>query len=90
MATKEREATMPGVRMSAALLDAVRREAQRRDETVAQVVRRAMRDYVGRANVHEPPHVVPREPDGDRARRALGEASARFTREADRTNLGKP
>lgn len=43
------DATLPPVRLPRALLVAARTEAARRDETLSQVVRRALRAYVGQA-----------------------------------------
>ena len=42
----ENDATLPPTRLPRALLDAARGQARRRDETLSQVVRRALRAYV--------------------------------------------
>lgn len=57
MPSQGRGATMPGVRMPSALLNAAKTEARGGIETVAQVVRRALRDYVGQMpDPHDPQH----------------------------------
>ena len=43
------EGVLPPVRLPRALLDQAKSEARRRDETLSQVVRRALRAYVGSA-----------------------------------------
>lgn len=40
------DAAMPPIRLPRSLLQAARAEAGRRDETLSQVVRRALREYV--------------------------------------------
>ena len=45
----EQDGTLPPVRLPRALLDQARAEAKRRDETLSQVIRRALRAYVGAA-----------------------------------------
>lgn len=42
----ENDATLPPTRLPRALLDAAKAQARRRDETLSQVVRRALRAYV--------------------------------------------
>lgn len=42
----ENDANLPPVRLPRALLDAAKAQARRRDETMSQVVRRALRAYV--------------------------------------------
>lgn len=43
----DNDGVLPPVRLPRALLDQARAEARRRDETLSQVVRRALRAYVG-------------------------------------------
>ncbi len=45
----ENDATLPPTRLPRALLDAAKAQARRRDETLSQVVRRALRAYVASA-----------------------------------------
>lgn len=54
----ENRATLPPIRLPLNLLDAAKAKAERRDETLSQVVRRALRAYV--ANQPDP------EPDEDK------------------------
>lgn len=49
--TSDKDAVLPPVRMPSALLRAAREVARSRDESVAQVVRRALRDYVASAGL---------------------------------------
>ena len=42
----ENDTALPPVRLPRALLNAARSQAARRDETISQVVRRALRTYV--------------------------------------------
>lgn len=41
------DANLPAIRLPKALLAAARSTARRRDETLSQVVRRALREYIG-------------------------------------------
>ena len=45
----ENDATLPPTRLPRALLNAAKAQARRRDETLSQVVRRALRAYVASA-----------------------------------------
>jgi hypothetical protein len=45
----ENDAVLPPIRLSRNLLVAARNEADRRDETLSQVVRRALRAYISQA-----------------------------------------
>ena len=45
----ENDATLPPTRLPRVLLDAAKAQARRRDETLSQVVRRALRTYVASA-----------------------------------------
>ncbi len=47
----DNDATLPPVRLPAALLNQAKAQAARRDETLSQVIRRALRAYVGSAPV---------------------------------------
>lgn len=47
----ENDACLPPVRLPRSLLDAARAQAKRRDETISQVVRRALRTYAALAPV---------------------------------------
>lgn len=49
--TNENDATLPPIRLPLALLTAVRAQANRRDETLSQVVRRALRAYAASAPI---------------------------------------
>ncbi len=45
----ENDATLPPTRLPRALLDAAKAQVRRRDETLSQVVRRALRAYVAQS-----------------------------------------
>lgn len=47
----ENDAVLPPIRLSRNLLVAARNEASRRDETLSQVVRRALRAYISQAPI---------------------------------------
>lgn len=48
MQPENNDAAMPPIRLPRVLLDAARAQAAARDETLSQVVRRALREYVAR------------------------------------------